>query len=287
MGRKKWATVSEEMLHRGFAALAFLRAYTSDGMGRQGIRLAQGLLSKFGVELQFLKQVSSDYVGFSLGNASWGCLMWPVLEFHDEDSGFTGYYLSPPGEAHWVFLLDLEDWMVVRTKAHVFEDRIFMVIESKESLLRFFFADVSLHKNVNVPDLLLLCSFLGIHESETKKLKRADLIHKLVDQIGGADSEFIAEIKADMVKPEKTAKTIGDALDELVFGELPGEDQDEFKMVAKEVESKQKAGWNLVESQWRKAMAKTKAKKRPKAKAKPKCRGNFGRRKRKAAEMAT
>jgi uncharacterized protein YifE (UPF0438 family) len=113
------------------------------------------------------------------------------------------------------------------------------------------------------------------------------LIHKLVDQIGGADSEFIAEIKADMVKPEKTAKTIGDALDELVFGELPGEDQDEFKMVAKEVESKQKAGWNLVESQWRKAMAKTKAKKRPKAKAKPKCRGNFGRRKRKAAEMAT
>jgi hypothetical protein len=65
MGRKKWATVSEEMLHRGFAALAFLRAYTSDGMGRQGIRLAQGLLSKFGVELQFLKQVSSGYLGFS------------------------------------------------------------------------------------------------------------------------------------------------------------------------------------------------------------------------------
>ena len=284
MGRKTWATVSEETLHKGFVALAFLRAYTSEGMGAQGRRLSEGLLSKFGSALQFLEEVSSHYVGFSLGNATWGCLMWPVLEFHDERSGFTGYYLSPTGEAHWKFLLDPQDWMVVNTKARVFNDRVFMEVQGKETLLRSFFENVSMHKNVNVPDLQLLGNAVfGMDPQEMKKLKRAELIDKLVEEVGGADQEYIAKIKADIAKPEKPGKTIGDALDEFVFGELDKEDQDDFRLVAKEVESRQKIGWNMVECQWKKAMEKKKSKPKkaakPKAKAKAKAPvGSFGKR---------
>ena len=106
--------------------------------------------------------------------------MWPVLEFHDEDSGFTGYYLSPTGEAHWKFLVNPMDWMVVSASAQVFNDQIFMVMKSKETLLRFFFADVSLHKNVTVADLQILSGFFKLDVEETKRLKRVDLIHKLV-----------------------------------------------------------------------------------------------------------
>lgn len=276
MGRKQWSTISEEVLHRGFAALAFLRAYTSERMGEQGLRLAEGRLSKFAVQLQFLQQVDTGYVGFCLGNA---CLMWPVLEFHDEDSGFTGYYLSPTGEAHWKFLVNPMDWMVVSASAQVFNDQIFMVMKSKETLLRFFFADVSLHKNVTVADLQILGGFFKLDVEETKRLKRVDLIHKLVDVIGGRDVDFINAIKSDMQKPEKPQKQIGDELDELILGELPAEDQDDFKLVAQVIESKQKSGWSLDESQWKKAMAKKKPRAKGKAKAKPKAKamGKFGR----------
>ena len=66
MGRKHWSTLSEDMLHRGFAALAFLRHYTAEGMGREGIPMSRGLLSKFAVELHVLKHIPSDYIGFAL-----------------------------------------------------------------------------------------------------------------------------------------------------------------------------------------------------------------------------
>ncbi|CAK9031293.1 unnamed protein product, partial [Durusdinium trenchii] len=290
MGRKHWSTLSEDMLHRGFAALAFLRHYTAEGMGREGIPMSRGLLSKFAVELHVLKHIPSDYIGFCLGNACWACLMWPLQEFWDEDSDFTGYYLSPTGEAHWKFLVNPLDWLVVSFQAELFNDQIFMVPQGKETLLRFFFADVALHKNVTVADLMVLSRFLDLSE-ETKRLKRADLIHKLVDEIGGQDQDFISKIKADMAKPEKNEKLIGDELDEFVLAELPAEDQDEFRLVAKEVDSRKKAGWSLVECQWKKAMAKKKAKAKPKgkAKAKPKAKAKCGfarrSRKRKASEM--
>eukprot|EP00913_Durusdinium_trenchii_P024453 g22956.t1 len=277
MGRKHWSTLSEDMLHRGFAALAFLRHYTAEGMGREGIPMSRGLLSKFAVELHVLKHIPSDYIGFCLGNACWACLMWPLQEFWDEDSDFTGYYLSPTGEAHWKFLVNPLDWLVVSFQAELFNDQIFMVPQGKETLLRFFFADVALHKNVTVADLMVLSRFLDLSE-ETKRLKRADLIHKLVDEIGGQDQDFISKIKADMAKPEKNEKLIGDELDEFVLAELPAEDQDEFRLVAKEVDSRKKAGWSLVECQWKKAMAKKKAKAKPKgkAKAKPKAKAKCG-----------
>ena len=78
-----------------------------------------------------------------------------------------------------------------------------------------------------------------------------------------------------MQKPEKPQKQIGDELDELILGELPAEDQDDFKLVAQEIESKQKAGWSLVESQWKKAMAKKKPRAKGKAKGETQGQGHW------------
>lgn len=274
MGRKKWATISEEMLHRGSAAVVFLREYHLQGMGSNNIRLSEGRFSKFGVEQQFLQLQDEDgheiYLGFCLGNAAWACLMWPVLQYVDPSNDFVGYYLDPQGAAEWTFILDPFIWKVVMTRATVYEDKVFMVkTGASEPLLKFFFADVARHKLLNVKDLQMLCDFMNI---DTAKLKRPDLIDKIVNEVGGDDAEYIAKIKADMQKPEKT-KIIGDALDEMVLGELPGEDQSDFQMVAKEVESKGKADWAIFQSDWKnmhkkkKASAKAKAKARAKAKA--------------------
>ena len=271
MGRKKCATISEEMLHRGCAAVAFLQEYNVQGMGSLNIRVSEGIFSKFGVEQQFLQLHDEDdheiYLGFCLGNAAWACLMWPVRQYVDSSNDFAGYYLDPQAAAEWQFILDPFNWKVVMTTATVYEDKVFMVkTGSSEPLVKFFFADVARHKLLNVKDLQILCSLMNIN---TEKLKRPDLIDKIVNEIGGDDAEYIAKIKANMLKPEKT-KTIGDALDEMVLGELPGEDQNDFQMVAKEVESKRKAEWAIFQSDWKKMHKKKKASAKAKAKARAK-----------------
>ena len=103
MGPKQWATISEETLHKGFAAWVFLQSYCSEGMMAKGVRISHGQLSKLAVPLQFLQQRDADgnvvYMGFCLGNATWAALFWPVKFFRDDSSGFSALYLDPHGEA--------------------------------------------------------------------------------------------------------------------------------------------------------------------------------------------
>ena len=285
MGPKKWSTLSEETLHKGFAAWTFLQSYCSERMVEKGISLSHGQLSKLGVEQYFLQKVDCDgnqvYLGFCLGNATFAALFWPVLLFED-GSGFRGYYLDPDGEAEWVFLTNPVEWRVLRPKAVAFNHQIFMVPDPSqtEPLLKFYLRDTSLHKNLLVADLKFLGSFLKAPDFQdaNKKMLRKDMIHALVDFVGEGDPEYINKVKAEMERPE-APKKVGGALDEFVLSELPGEDQSDFKEIAKEVDCQKKIGWSIAEQKWKeaaqpkpksKARARRKAQAKVKAKAKPK-----------------
>ena len=275
MGSKSWATVSEESLHKGFAAWTFLQSYMSERMQERGVRISQGQLSKLAVPLHFLRRLDADgrmtYLGFCLGNATWAALFWPVQIFTDIGSGFTGLYLDPHGEAQWEFLLEPMQWQVLEVQAGEFDGRIYMVPdESKtESLLKFFLRSESCRKNLLVIDMKVLGQHLQIPDFPKKSL-RQDLMLALADFAADGDCDYVAQIKADMEKPEK-AKVIGDALDEFVYGELPGEDQGDFKEVAKEVEAKKKFGWSMAAQKWKQATKpESKKKRKSKAAAKPK-----------------
>lgn len=265
MGPKNWSTVSEEVLHKGFAAWSFLQSYCSERMVEKGINLSQGQLSKLAVEQHFLQQVDSDgnqlYLGFCLGNATFAALFWPVLLF-EHDSGFRGYYLDPDGEAHWMYLTNPVEWRVLLPKAVAFNNQIFMVPDplQTEPLLKFYLRDKSLHKNLLVADLKYLGAFLGLpgFGNDDKRLRK-DLIHAIID------NEYITKVKAAMELPD-IPKKVGGALDEFVLSELPGEDQSDFKEIAKEVDCNKKIGWSFVEQKWKEA-TKKKKKAKPKSKA--------------------
>ena len=107
-----------------------------------------------------------------------------------------------------------------------------------ESLLKFFLRSASMRKSLLVADMKLLGQFLDIPDFPTKSL-RNDLLLALVNYAANGDSEYVEQIEIDMQKPEKP-KVIGDPLDEFVFGELPGEDQGDYREVAKEVETRKK-----------------------------------------------
>ena len=107
MSRKNWATISEETLHQGAAALAFLRRYMEDNMGNRGVCISHKCLSKFAMERTIMCRLEgeedfrhAEYVGFCLGHGVWSTLFWP-LSIH-KDGDFEGYYLDPKGEVEWV-----------------------------------------------------------------------------------------------------------------------------------------------------------------------------------------
>ena len=294
LARKRWATISEDVLHQGFAAWAFLKTYNAQRLGGQGIRLAHGVFAKVALEQVFLQHITGEgdeaYLGYSLGNATWAVLFWPVLQFVDGHSGFRGYYLDPNGAAEWKLILDPREWNVVRCSADIFNEQIFMVKDpgGPIPLLKFFLADPARHQRLTVTDLKTLLAFFGVEEAKLAGSKRAGLIELLVTTV---DTDFVNDVMEAISQGPKPSK-LGDALDELVLSELPAEDQSDFRHVADFIEKKHKQGWSLAENAWKKAYKpKAKAKTKAKAKAAVKKAVRVGisrwvRRKRKADEIA-
>jgi hypothetical protein len=290
MSRKTWGTISEETLVRGVAAFNFLRAYTLDDLSSEGVRVAHGKLTKYAVGLQVLQLKPADaavpeYTGFCLSNSQWGALFWPVCIFQDGD--ITGYFLDPAAEVHWVFMLKPQDWQVVCTKATLVGDRIVMIPTDTVPILKYYFGNTSHQNQLTVADLILLAEVMNLNKEDfnPKKLLRVEMVHCLLDKISPEDHEWIDKVKASMKKPQ-AQKTIGDCLDEFILSEMPLEEQRDFKEVAEEVQTRQKAGWTLVDQKFRQQREKKKAKpkRKPKAKAKPAAKpepkaksGKFGR----------
>ena len=273
MSRKKWATISEETIQRGIAAWNFLRAYVREQMGQSGVRLIHGSMSKYAVEMELMfKTDGSDsnnieYLGFCLGSATWGALFWPVC-LH-RDGPFDGYYLDPDAQAEWVHILRPQQWFVMTHETVLHGERIYMVSKATLPLLMRFMEVPSNRNSLTVANMLSLAEVLQLNNvDELKKLKRDDLFHTLLDNVGQGDQEWISKIKASKEK----VRTIGDTLDEYILSEMPLDEQRDFKEVAIEAEAKQKAHWTILEQKEKqpKAKAKRKAKAKvvkPKAKA--------------------
>ena len=97
MERKTWGSLTEDVLLRGVAAFAFLRAYTGQNMKSRGIRVTHGLFSKFATDLVFLSYTDPldelpSLCGLCLGQCHWGILMWPIHPLQ----GLSGLTSSSP-----------------------------------------------------------------------------------------------------------------------------------------------------------------------------------------------
>ncbi|CAK9104133.1 Uncharacterized protein SCF082_LOCUS48620 [Durusdinium trenchii] len=250
MARKTWATISEETLHQGTAALCFLRSYMKDNMGRQGIRISHGCFSKFAVELCLMIRSAGDgfpeYLGFCLGNAFWSSLFWPVCLYQDGD--FEGFFLDPQGEAEWVHVVNPQAWTVLVHDAVLCGNQILMVVNSRVPLLHFFLEKASHRKALTISDLTSLAEVLslGRDQFDPKKMNRETLLKAIIDHVGVNDPDWLSKVKDSMDKPVPE-KQIGDCLDELLMAELPQEDQREFKEISEEIDNKKRCGWNLAE----------------------------------------
>ena len=291
MSRKNWAALSEEAIHKGIAALNFLRRYSMFNLAQEGVRIQSGQLSKFAMELTLMCNRDEfdevRYIGFSLGSADWAVLFWPLQRF-SAGSGKDLFYLDPAGTAEWKFLLSPQRWQVVDHEVVVESGKIFMAPTTSQPLLKAFFGNMQCKKSVTIPDMALLAEVLTLPEElfNVKRMRREEPLHALVDKIGANHEPWVKKTKELTQTPIKR-KNIGDVLDELVLSEMPLEEQREFREVAEEIQSKKQTGWSIVEQKWRdsnkkrRPKAKAKSKAKAKAKAKPKAKSHmWGARKR-------
>ena len=276
MSRKNWATISEETLHQEAAALAFLRRYMEDNMGNRGVSISHGCLSKFAMERTIMCRLEgeedfrhAEYVGFCLGHGVWSALFWP-LSIH-KDGDFEGYYLDPKGEVEWVHILDPQEWLVLPHTAVLHQEKIYMEVTSDVPLLRFFFGEASCRNSLTIADMTVLSEVLMLDSEQFNptKMKCDHLLNAILDKVGADDQDWLCKVRESLAKPEKST-VIGDALDEFILSEMPLEEQQDFKEVADEVDTKRKCGWSLVDQKWREQTAKKKPKAKAKRKAKPK-----------------
>ena len=105
-----------------------------------------------------------------------------------------------------------------------------------------------------------------------------DLLASVIDFASNGDADYIEQVHESLkqnkssaaAKAEDDENEFGGALDELVLLDLPAEERRDFDEVAKAIEKKVKADWNLVIVAKAKGKAKAKAKAKSKAKAKAK-----------------
>ncbi|CAK9082474.1 unnamed protein product [Durusdinium trenchii] len=166
-GRKKWNTLNEETLHRGVAALNFLRSYTALHWADLGVRIAHGRLSKFASELCVMEKRNNEnmrvYIGFCLSNAEWGCLFWPLC-FH-QLGDFQAYTLDPQGEVEWVHVLNPQDWHVWDHSVKVVSERIYLTVHSSAPLLKHFLQNPRCQSSLTIADMTLVSEVLGMDTS--------------------------------------------------------------------------------------------------------------------------
>ena len=313
MARKNWGTLSEEVLLRGAAAFAFLRAYRSQDMKMRGVRISHGLFSKFAPQLAILSfedplHVQPSLFGLCLGHYDWGFLLWPIVPFFPGSNEW--WSLDPAGEVCWAHIVEPMHWKVMRFDIQTYaEDLILLRYDHSESLMKHFFGNVRNHNLLSKSCLVTLGEYLGVLYADSDKLKkmpRLDLIDSVLDMICDGDVGWTEPIKIAMRKPKLaeeaaadeldqdfTNLVVGTVLDEVLLSELTLDERQDFKEVQAAVNRKVSGpanGWALVHRNGKgkgrgrgrgrsaaaKAKSKAKAQAKPKPSAKSSARGRGG-----------
>ena len=289
MERKTWGSLTEDILLRGVAAFAFLRAYKSQNMKRRGIRVAHGLFSKFASDLIFLSYTDPleelpRVCGLCLGHCNWGILLWPIKPYYPTSDEWWSFDAS--AGATWAHIVEPCHWSVwhFRHESHG-NDMILMRFEKSGSLLQHFFGNIRNHNLVSKDDLSNLAEHLGVlgkGAEVLKKMPQLDLIDHILDAICDGDVGWTEPIKKAMRGPKEEApdmeddpskSELGTVLDEIIMSELPQDERKDFKQVHDAITNKitSSSGWTMVAGRKsaQNAKAKAKSKARAKAKAKP------------------
>lgn len=213
-----------------------------------------------------VRQVGSDRFWASLGNASWGALVWPLrVDGRDEDGTYS-WSFENGGSAEWVFPTNPLSWHAYPHKGiRIIKGIILKQVEAEESLLKW-----SLRQSIRLSfhDLLRLANHCGVDCNAS--FSRDQLLDSLANYVAAGDTSYAEAIKSS-AKSTPTALLVDDPLFDAAYDALDDDDKREFPEVREARQKGKKRNFEEALNYRRvRAKAKAAAKRRPKAKAKAK-----------------
>lgn len=292
MKRKTWRTVNDGMIQKGAAAWQFFRYYFKNKLARIQVRLAYGKFGQMAISMTILRNTSTGFLGLCLGNQVWAALLWPLRQVHGPCRPDRLYFCLDADDdtaaAEFHFFEQPESWEVVMNYELLFHDSQVILdcpLHESESLLKFFLREPSRIKQLSRTDLETISEKFFMppchgDRDQLRQLPQKDLLASVIDFASNGDADYIEQVHESLKQNKSSAaakaqddenELFGGALDELVLLDLPAEERRDFDEVAKAIEKKVKADWNLmIVAKEAKGKAKAKAKAKSKAKAKAK-----------------
>lgn len=281
MGTKRWKANTEDSSHKTAAAWHWLQTYSSGRLAQEGIGIDRALFSKLVLPFTLLRRTNQCAFA-SMGNATWGALVWPLAAVSTDENEHASYTFCTSSPSQWIHITDPSEWNVIPAESVSTANGIILKQNAPQvSLIKHCLANK--HTLVH-SDLVMCASHLNLLATPegNHRASRDTLLEALANHVSEGEPGFAENaLKVDKMADETGNRLTHDPLSELVFEDMDPEDKTEFPEVHKALQQarvkrkvaewqnmKHKADQDKCNKKKQRAQAKTKAKSKAKAKAK-------------------
>ena len=262
LGRKSWATTSEDVYRTSAAAWAWLHSWCDN----RTCAIDASLWSRLTPVAMILHHVPSDSFMVGLGNFSWAALVWPldVLFRTDDEAVLFGF--DAGAEARWAFVTNVDDYCVLDWEAYREDVGIVLrVIGMEMGLVKY--AVYSNPCALSFEDLCRMAQHFVLPVGCQNT--RHEILKAVATHLWPTDPDTITYVMSLLPDPNSESLLADDPVVEACYGDLLPDDKLDFKSMGDQIEKKRRAKRMITFNIARRAHAKAKAKGKARAKAKP------------------
>ena len=195
-------------------------------VGGPPVNLAAGLFSKIMVLGVVVRKVGSDNFWASLGNASWGALVWPLRVDGQDEDGMYSWGFDVGGSAKWVFVTHPLNWHTFPHEGiRINKGIILKQVGADDPLLK-----CSLRQSIrfSFQDLLRLAGHCGMEGDAS--CTREFLLDSLANNFSPGDSGYAEAVKSS-ARSEAIRQLVDDPLFDAAYDAVDDDDKREFPEV--------------------------------------------------------
>ena len=262
LGRKTWATTSEDVYRTSAAAWAWLHSWCDN----RTCAIDASLWSRLTPVAMILHHVPSDSFMVGLGHFSWAALVWPldVLCRTDDEAILFGF--DAGAEARWAFVTNVDDYCVFDWEAYREDVGIVLrVIGTEMGLVKY--AVYSNPCGLNFEDLCRMAQHFDLPVGCQNT--RHEILEAVATHLWPADPNTVTYVMSLLPNPKSESLLADDPIVEACYGDLLPDDKLEFKSMGDQIEKKRRGKRLITFNNARRAYAKAKPKGKARAKAKP------------------
>ena len=186
MGRKKWPTSNEDVLRKTAAAWAWITVGCAQ-LPEVAVDVGAGVCSALLLTGLVVRRTDSNDVWFSLGQATWAGLCWPLAEVGE---GKFAVRHDSNASAAWQFVRNSLEWVAFRYQAAMTSGRVVVEERGEEPLVKASFRKQTSH--LSFETLLRIAKAYDF--SYNSQDSRDVVLEAIVRHVGVDDEAFVTYV---------------------------------------------------------------------------------------------